>query len=281
MIIDTLVQDIYNLFKEPQDVSDAGAADLGSRLASCVSARLSEHRGSDRLRLSNFGVPCDRQLWLKINEPSCVEPLKPETLIMFLIGDVIELITLFLAKQAGHTVEGQQDELDLEGILGHRDAVIDGRLTDVKSASPFSFEKFEKHGLLGNDPFGYTAQLGGYLAASQDDPLVQDKTEGSFLVVNKVTGELCLDTYTYHPDFSPNRELARDAQEMLKGPMPERAFSDKDFGKSGNRCLGTECKYCSVKFRCFSGLREFEYSNGSVYLTKVVDLPKVPEVVQE
>lgn len=277
--IDTLVEDIYNLFREPQDVSQDDVVDLGSRIASCVSARLSEHRGPDRLRISNFGVPCDRQLWLKINEPREVEPLKPETLMMFLIGDIIELIVLFLAKQAGHDIQGQQDELNLEGVLGHRDAVIDGRLCDAKSASPFSFEKFEKHNLLGNDPFGYVSQLGGYLEASQDDPLVKDKTKASFLVINKVTGEICLDTYDY-PSVNGYRGLSFAAQEMISGEMPQRAFSDKEFGKSGNRCLGTECKYCSVKFRCFDGLREFDYSNGPVYLTVIKDLPKVPEVTR-
>lgn len=276
--IETLVEDIYNLFKEPQGVSDADAEDFGQRVSDCVRDRLSEPRRDTSLRLSNFGVPCDRQLWLKINRPEAVEEIKPETKVMFLIGDIVELVLVFLAKQSGHRVEGQQDELEIGDIKGHRDCVIDGHLLDVKSASPYSFEKFRDHTLRGNDPFGYYLQLGGYLAASKDDPEVLDKDHASFLALNKVTGQIALDTYYYPGDSVLYEDLAVDISRMVHGPMPERAFADTAHGKSGNRSLGTECRYCQVKHSCFENLRVFQYSSGPAYFTKVVKEPDVPEI---
>ena len=62
-----------------------------------------------------------------------------------MFGDILEELLLFLAKEAGHTVTGQQDTLSISGVNGHRDAIIDGRLVDVKSASSYSFRKFKNN----------------------------------------------------------------------------------------------------------------------------------------
>src|SRR5690606_19057418 len=124
------------------------------------------------LRVSNLGTPCDRRLWFSINHPELAEPLEPHTRLKFLLGDVWEAVLLFLAKIAGHRVEGQQDEISLHGVLGHRDAVIDGTIVDVKSASSFSFDKFENHLKPEDDSFGYLTQINSYLEAAQDDPIV-------------------------------------------------------------------------------------------------------------
>src|SRR6266849_6159935 len=42
-----------------------------------------------------------------------------------------------MAKAAGHEVLGEQDELTLDGVVGHRDCVIDGCIVDVKTTSRF------------------------------------------------------------------------------------------------------------------------------------------------
>ena len=41
-------------------------------------------------------------------------------------------------------LKGEQGEVEIEGIKGHRDAIIDGAIGDVKSASAFSYKKFEE-----------------------------------------------------------------------------------------------------------------------------------------
>lgn len=226
--------------------------------------------------MSNIGTPCEKKLWYSINEPEDQEELTPETKLKFLYGDIIEQVMLLLARLSGHTVEGSQDEVILEGVVGHRDAVIDGVIVDVKSASSFSYKKFSEHKLSEDDPFGYIPQLMSYLEASQDDPIVLDKGRAAFLAVDKTLGHFCLDFHE-RPDWNWT-EVLDHKKEVLAGEIPERGFEPEPFGKSGNEKLGTFCSYCSFKEKCFPELRTFLYSNGPVFLTKVERVPDVYEV---
>jgi len=193
-------------------------------------------------------------------------------------GDLIENLLLSLAKAAGHTVEGGQDEIVVDGIVGHRDAVIDGVTIDVKSASSPSFKKFEKNELRVDDPFGYIQQLTGYVYGAKDDPKVTDKTGGAFLVMDKTLGHICLDYYDLTPELHlfPSRLVATKMMATMK-TEPHREFDPVPDGKSGNMKLPAACSYCDYRKECWKGLRTFIYSSGPVYLTKVANLPKVPE----
>jgi hypothetical protein len=106
----------------------------------------SKPRTSGNLRLSAIGKP-DRQLWYDVNTETTEEKLPPSTRIKFLYGYILEELLLLCASIAGHTVEDQQKEVTVEGVLGHQDAVIDGVLVDCKSASGFSFKKFESNSM--------------------------------------------------------------------------------------------------------------------------------------
>ena len=277
--IDSLVPDIYALL-DPNynhDFDEQNVLDFGKRLASHVAGRLSDVRGNPTLRLSNIGTPCKRKLWYTINTPDKAEPLSPAARFKFLFGDILEELLLFLAKEAGHAVEGQQDELEINGVKGHRDAIIDGRTVDCKSASTYSFKKFASNGLREEDPFGYIEQLTGYVHGAKDDPLVKERDVASFLVVDKTLGNICLDTYPIEDvDYSKKVEDAK-AIVAAKEP-PERHFSDVPEGKSGNRKLGVNCSYCDFKRHCWPDLRTFVYSSGPVFLTHVEREPKVAEV---
>ena len=196
----------------------------------------------------------------------------------FFYGDIIENLLLSLAKAAGHRVEGEQDEVVVDGIVGHRDAVIDGVTIDVKSASSASFKKFEKNELRVDDPFGYIQQLTGYVYGAKDDPLVTDKTGGAFLVMDKTLGHLVLDYYDLTPELHlfPSRLIATKLMTGMK-TEPHREFDPVPDGKSGNMKLTAPCTYCDYKWKCWPGLRGFAYSNGPTWLTRCVNLPKVPE----
>jgi hypothetical protein len=277
--IDTLVEDIYALFDKPENWNPdpENIKAFGQRLATHIGARASLERGAPTLRLSNLGSPA-RKLWFTVNRPDAAEKLRPETKIKFLFGDILEELLLFLSKEAGHDVKGEQEELVVNGVVGHRDAVIDGRLVDAKSASSYSYQKFKDHGLPGNDPFGYVDQLGSYLHASKDDNLLTDKDVASFLVIDKQHGKLCLDTYgktgiDYDALVEEKRQvlaLPEPPEEFCYNPVPE--------GKSGNMKLPVECSYCPFKWECRTDLRGFLYASGPVYLTKVTREPKVPEI---
>lgn len=278
--IDSLVSDIQGLFDTPHRVDAARAKLLGSNLGEMVSRRLSEERGDAYLRMSNLGKG-DRQLWYDILGGGKPEELNSSTKTKFLFGDILELLLIFLADEAGHEVTRQQEEINVNGVLGHIDAVIDGWVVDCKSASSIAFQKFKSGKLQDNDSFGYLSQLAGYVEG------VPDAKGGAFLVIDKTLGHITLDKY-HRSELEPYRIRDRidHIQDVLSRPdeLPERCYEDKPDGESGNRVLGTNCNYCSHKFECWRdandgfGLRTFLYSNGPRYFTKVLKEPKVQEL---
>lgn len=276
--IDTLVADIHDVLGSESilDISEELYGRFAERMEQLMRYRFNGEKHEPTLRISNIGKPCFRQTWLSVHEAEKAEPLPPQARMKFLYGDMVEELLLFLAEVAGHKVEGCQDRIEVEGVVGHRDAVIDGVLIDVKSASTFSFKKFLEGRLVDDDPFGYIGQIQTYLEGSQDDPIVTDKSRCAFLVLDKTLGHICLDIHDKVP-FDV-REITRKKVEDMSGPKPERAFQPEPDGKSGNMKLGLQCSYCNMKHACYPNLRTFIYSNGPRYLTTVVKTPDVPEV---
>lgn len=284
--IDTLVSDIEDVVDGKGGWDEAVNDYFKEAIGSTMFDRLNpEERKGGSLRMSSIGQPCARRLWYGVHSAGEGETLEPSTKFKFMFGDMLEDFLLSLAVAAGHTVTGHQDTLEIKGIKGHRDAVIDGVTVDVKSASSFSFQKFKKGLTDETDAFGYLTQLPSYVYAAKDDPLVTDKDGGAFLVIDKQHGHLCLD---YH-DFRMNGKL--DEIEKLyqsridmakKDTPPVRGFDPQPEGKSGNMKLGTNCSYCEFKHKCHPGLRTFLYKRGAgfapTYLTEVVKVPKVIEV---
>lgn len=276
--IDTLVQDIYGLFtgKVAPEFDEHQIESLGTRMAGHVKRRVEEvfnERKHSSLRMSNLGTKCKRRLWYRVNTPEFAEDLKASDRIKFLFGDLIEELALFLAEISGHKVEGRQDELAINSVIGHRDAVIDGVVVDVKSASSRAFEKFENHLTRDSDSFGYIDQLGAYHTASNDGV---DKDKAAFLVIDKQLGKVVLDV---HPRSEVDYEKEVESiKSIVSSPNPPvRYYSDVPDGKSGNRKLCVECSYCEFKFKCWPDLRTYYYASGPRYLTEVHREPRVEE----
>lgn len=283
--IKTLVPDIYKVLSEGTTINEDNLKKFSSDLEDLLRRRLSKDKEhGTALRMSNFGMPCKRELWYKVNKPEAAAPLDPWTLHKFLYGDILELLELFLAKEAGHTVEGEQDELELNGLVGHRDAVIDGVLVDVKSANSRGMVKFREHLLERDDPFGYIDQLSLYLQASGKDPLVQVKGEAAFLAVDKEMGHLVLDTYkAKRIDY--DKEISRTRAMLSEQHPPTRPYQPKSDGASGNLILDTKCSYCPYKHLCWSdanggtGLVQYNYSTGPKWFVKINKEPRVAKEV--
>lgn len=275
--IDTLVEDIQNLFNERKLFEEQNILDLGHSLADVMQRQLNEKGGGGQLRMSNLGKHCNRHLWYIVNAPKEGLQLPPAARMKFFFGHVLEEMLLFLAAEAGHTVEGRQDRLEIDGIQGHRDAIIDGMLVDVKSASTQAFKKFKAHLTHDQDDFGYIQQINAYLEASQDDPRLKVKDKCAFLVIDKTLGHIHLDI---HEKAKYNvHSLVRSKKEAVALPEPPaRGYTDVPEGKSGNRRLGTVCGYCEYRFKCWPNIRTFMYSNKPMLLTHVERVPNVPEV---
>lgn len=278
--VDTLVDDIYALLDENtnHEPTEENLDWIAGQVKDLLRKKLSSReREAATLRFSSLGRP-DRQLWYAEHCPEKAEKLSPKTYFKFLYGDVIELLLLFLAKEAGHKVERLQDKVESDGVVGHIDAIIDGTLVDVKSASSFSYGKFKSGAFLTDDPFGYIGQISAYRATTGAD-------RAGFLVADKVHGDI---QFAEVPseilnDNAPEPRIAHLRDVLAGSEEPPRCYPDEEFGKSGNRVLGISCSYCPFKEHCWrdanngEGLRTFVYSTGPRFFTKIGKEPRVEE----
>lgn len=280
--LETLVDDMYAVVKGLGGWDKTITEFLSTGISEVAEQRFSKKQEPRAyLSLSGIGSPCRRKLWYKINEPGSGEELSAESLGTFFYGDLLEVLVLALAKAAGHDVQGAQDRLDVHGIKGHRDAVIDGVTVDVKSASKFGFEKFKHHKLREDDPFGYISQLSSYVYAGKDDPLVRNKHEGAFLVVQKDRFKLCLDRYDFTDELKNKEREIEETKALVSGPMPEERLDPvPQSSKSENTKLCMSCNYCEYRKNCWPEARTFLYSTGPVHLVDVVNEPRAPELIE-
>lgn len=278
--ISTLVQDIEAVIKGRGGWDKTVNEYFMKTVGEAAERRLSPstEKRPKTLRMSNIGTPCKRKLWYYLNLPEHEQDLPAHVHLKFIYGDLIESLLISLAKAAGHTVTGEQDEVVVEDVVGHRDCVIDGCVVDVKSVSTMGFNKFKKNELRIDDPFGYLKQLTGYVYGAKDDPLVTDKKGGAFLVLDKQHGHIHLDYYDLEHELELFPSVVVAAKLMSRMPKePHREFDPIPDGKSGNMKLPAACSYCDYKWHCHPGLRGFAYSSGPIYLTRVAKLPAVPE----
>lgn len=274
--IDTLIPDIYELFEKGADLDDSALESFGANLARLLKDRFAsfKEQRKEYLRFSNLGKD-ELQLYYDINgypegSTNVPEPLLPETKLKFLYGDIVEQLVLLLAKQAGHTVSDEQRQVEIDGLKGSIDALIDGELIDVKSASGYGIRKFaDEDTLRSEDSFGYVTQLSGYAQALAKD-------HGYFIVLDKERGGLQL-CKLERDDIRPRLEYIRNV--LAQQHPPKSCENTVAMGTKGNRRLVSPCTYCKHKSECHPGLRVFEYASGRTYLTKVVEEPRVKEVI--
>ena len=275
--IKTLVDDVYKLFdpNEGHVPNEDNLSNFAENLKGLLRERLAKREPlNNPLRFSSLGKQ-DRQLWyMAKGYPQ--EDLSAKTYFKFLYGDVIEQLLLFLVKESGHDVTMPQAEVCVDGVKGHIDAVIDGVLVDVKSASPYGYKKFVMNTVTEDDTFGYTQQLAGYAQ------VVTPGQAPAWLAMDKVSGALCVTTLSQSivKEYPVDERITHLKEVIAKEEPPARCYPDEEDGKSGNRKLGTGCGYCAFKFTCHPELRAFAYSNGPRFLTKVVKTPDVPEVTE-
>lgn len=276
-LINTLVKDIYSLLQTKNWMTP----ELAQWRAEIDSQRLMAHFNEEqeaRLRLSQMGPKCPRELWYSVNAAELAEPLQPWTINKFAYGHMIESYALMLVKASGHSLEGMQDAVTVDGVTGHRDAVVDGCLVDVKSCNSLSFEKFKTRRIAEDDSFGYLDQLDGYSLGGLDDPLIRVKDKSYILAVDQVKGHIHLYEHINRPSISERIKKYKEITSLNKPPAC--TCQTVEDGKSGNIKLGVKASYSRFKWECFPNLRCFIYSDGPRYLTKVVREPRedVPEV---
>ena len=281
--IDTVATDIKKLVAnisngKPANVTEENMDRFLKNIKEAFTSWNNPVREKDgKLRMSILGKPA-RQLWYDRFSPKKTKDYDASLNIKFLYGHILEHLLLYLVELTGHKVTDQQKKVEIDNIKGHIDAKIDGEVCDVKSASSFSFKKFKNGELVGDDPFGYHAQLSGYETG-------MGTNGGGFLVMDKSSGDVCF----YKPDelAKPNvPNLIKTLQETLKRKSPPDRCYQLSETKGGNKSLPIGCQFCAHKWECYKdandgkGLRVFKYSNRYVYLAQVNRQPNVEEITQ-
>ena len=283
--IDTLVQDIYNLFTRDggppipkKKVEDEIEIFLGELRSHLLDFLYTKRESSSNLRLSLVGKP-DRQTWYEMRNTKEREPLSSPTRIKFLYGHLLESLLLLFSTLAGHEVTDKQKKLNIEGVDGHQDCSIDGVVVDCKSSSATGFKKFNQGTLMLDDPFGYIGQISAYAQA-------QGKKEAAFLAIDKQNGNIAL-LKLHDMEMINAKDRIKHLKKIISTDKPPaRCYSDLPDGVSGNRKLAIGCVYCPHKRTCWSdanegkGLRVFQYAKGYRFLTKINRTPDVEEVIE-
>jgi len=273
MDITHLPEDIYNLFNRGESC-DMGA--FGEAVAASARRAFIGHDRKGKLGLSMMGK-CPRSLWYHVHdfEP---EEFKPNVRMKFYFGDAIEDIVLHFAEAAGHKVEMKQHEVEVAGIKGHIDAIVDGMLVDVKSASTYSFRKFREGKLRQDDPFGYISQLSSYLYACQDMEQLKVKDKAAFIVVDKQHGHIHVDIHDMTEDLKTIESQIERVRNAANADSPPPRPYQTVMDRSGNEKLPLNCSYCNHKWNCYPGLRGFYSQRGPVFYSVVNREPDMKEI---
>ncbi len=245
--------------KEPVKISDKLVEEFGEACKESLRKQFSEERREKfQVRMSNVGRPlCQLQMEAK-NVKGEGQPYNVKMRNTF--GDLIEALAVFVLKSSGVKIENEQKKVIYKfngsSIEGRLDAKIDKKVWDIKSASPYSFEK--KFGEAGGfkeiakeDAFGYIPQ--GYLySESEKVPF------GGWIVINKSTGEwLICETPLADEQYRKDAlTLAKNNIKAIEDKVPfKRCYNDIEetfrTKKTGNRILGTVCSFCPYKLPCW------------------------------
>ena len=245
--------------KSPVQADKKLVEEFGEACKNALLKQFTEDRKSKfEIRMSNAGRPlCQLQMEAKgvkgEGQPYNVK-------IRNTFGDLIEALALFIMKSAGVNVKNEQKKVtyEFEGnkIEGKQDVEIENKIWDIKSASPYSFDKkFGEEGgfqeVVRDDTFGYASQ--GFLYSES-----QNKDFGGWIAINKSTGEwaVCETPKLVEPYKSEAIKKAKDNVKAIKDGAPFKrqyeAIEEKFRGKpTGNKVLGLACSFCPYKLPCW------------------------------
>lgn len=254
------------------------AESIRKQVAADVEAALEKQfssgpRDEFRLRMSNIGRPTC-QLWFEKNDPEDKTPLPPHFLMNMIIGDIVEAVFKGLLRAAAVDFK-DNDKVTLKlkdgtEINGEYDMVLDGKVDDVKSASPWSYKnKFTNlETLAQGDSFGYVSQLVGYATAA-------DLDVGGWWVVNKANGEF---KYVSASDVDKEAVLGQieDTASYINEDKPFKrcfdAIPETHYRKpTGNLKLSTECGFCSYKHKCWDNIQTLPAVKSTAQEPPLVD----------
>ena len=121
-----------------KEIVDQVAADVSNSMMRQLN---SGPRDEFRIRMSNIGRPTC-QLWFDKNDPEGKTPFPPHFLMNMLSGDIVEAVFKGLLRASGVQFEDSEKvtlKLEDKEIQGEYDLILNGKVDDIKSASPWSY----------------------------------------------------------------------------------------------------------------------------------------------
>ena len=244
--------------KAKRGMNSATIARIVKDVQEAVEKQFNQSERKFTMRMSNIGRPyC--QLWFDKNKPEEGIDMPANFLMNMMIGDIVEAVFKGVLTEAGVDFsDGFKSTLSVGNhkIDGTHDLIMDKRVDDIKSASPWSYNnKFKDYATLkSHDSFGYIGQLAGYSKALGVEP-------GGWWVVNKGTGEF---KYVSAWDMAVDRQDILDEVEEKADKLAQNKFErcfepvEETFRKkpTGNKVLGEECGWCKYRYKCWPSLQE-------------------------
>ena len=257
-------QYLDSVSKKPVKLDKQLVQEFGEACKNALLKQFEDERSTKfELRMSNVGRPlCQLQMEAKGIKGEG-QPYNVRMRNTF--GDLIEALATFVMKSAGVNIKNEQKKVtykfENESIEGRQDVEIDDKIWDIKSASPYSFDKkFGEAGgfteVIRDDSFGYASQ--GFLYSES-----QNKKFGGWIAINKSTGEwtVCETPSSVEEHKKKAIDNAKENIKAIKSSKPfKRCYDDvaETFRSkpTGNRVLGFVCSYCPYKLPCWgSGLK--------------------------
>jgi hypothetical protein len=239
-------------------MSSATIARIMRDMEEAINKQFNQKERKFTLRMSNVGRPyC--QLWYEKNDPKdAIEP-SANFLMNMMIGDIVEAVFKGILMEAGVDYsDGFKSTLTVgkHKIEGTHDLIMDKRVDDIKSASPWSYtNKFKDYQTLKeHDAFGYVGQLAGYARALNVDV-------GGWWVVNKGSGEFkYISAYDLATEIEDVLDDIKEKADKLQDNQFKRCFEavPETFRKkeTGNKILASECGWCKFRYKCWPTLQE-------------------------
>jgi len=249
---------------------------------------------------SLYSGPCARKSRLTFDGVEG-EPLQARTVLKFLLGDLVELCVLGVAKLAGVSIGANNVDLSVTGMDGRKIPVHpDGLLMvpdesplnlEVKSCDSKTFDRWQEQGGPG-DQWGYETQASNEIAAWREAGFPVTRT--CFVAVSTGSRQGSVAEFILPYDqakvdgWHARREL-RQAKELPMVPfeaVPETEFqrgktvkaehlaygepiwrndrNGKAYGYAwltGRKKLPVNCAYCAYKQRCWPDV-QMEIQDG-------------------
>ena len=256
--IQVFVQDFLNKANKGEaEMPSSLVEDFKEACGKALEKQFSREPREYRLRLSGLGKPLCQQ---QSEQLGIEQAFSYNAILRFLLGDLVESALVAIIKASGISVEDEQkpttinlDDTDINGTL---DIIIDGKVYDIKSASPYAFQnKFGEFGgyrkVKEDDPFGYIVQGFAYAKG-------EDKPFGGWIVVDKSSGEMtvCEAPAAQAQEKKEALEAATEnVRRLKKTKRVEKQFKPTDeimAGEpTGNKLLPKECSFCGFRHNCW------------------------------